>query len=115
MDSSIFVLLQIEYGNTANKPLKILHLTDIHITPDYQVNSVSTCGFPLCCKQGLASDLHEAVGRVRAGKWGDYKCDVPLWMFANMIQHIKEFHPVSFLISKALYMIIIISTFRTLT
>lgn len=85
---------QIEYENAVLKPMKILHLTDIHITPDYEVNSVSNCGFPLCCKSGLASDLHESVQRDRAGKWGDYNCDIPFWLFGNMMQYIREVHPV---------------------
>lgn len=89
-----FVMFKISSQSDTFKPLKVLHLTDIHITPDYEVNSTSTCGFPLCCKKGLASHLHEAIDNKRAGKWGDYHCDIPLWLFGNVIQHIQQFHKV---------------------
>ncbi|ENN79941.1 hypothetical protein YQE_03624, partial [Dendroctonus ponderosae] len=44
-----------ELPNTSSperqSPLKILHLSDFHISHDYEVNGVSNCGYPVCSKQ----------------------------------------------------------------
>lgn len=32
--------------------LRILHVSDIHIDPGYEVGSKVKCGEPLCCRQG---------------------------------------------------------------
>lgn len=86
--------MQVDYSDPTKQPLRIIQISDFHITPDYEINTSSTCGFPLCCKQGLASNLHEVLGKKKSGKWGDYNCDIPLWLFDNMLQHINEYHKV---------------------
>ncbi|KAJ8971577.1 hypothetical protein NQ314_000634 [Rhamnusium bicolor] len=78
---------QVTYNPNA-KPLKILHLTDFHITPDYEVGGVENCGYPLCCKKGLGNPLFSS----KAGIWGDYNCDIPLWLFGNTMFHLNRTH-----------------------
>ncbi|CAH1175864.1 unnamed protein product [Phaedon cochleariae] len=70
------------------KRLKILHLSDFHITPDYEIGGISNCGYPTCCKKGLGNP----IGSKPAGVWGDYECDVPPWMFGTTLDHIKYAH-----------------------
>ncbi|XP_018573184.1 sphingomyelin phosphodiesterase 1-like [Anoplophora glabripennis] len=74
--------------NEDRKQLKILHLTDFHITPDYEVGGVENCGYPLCCKR----DVGNPVFGANAGLWGDYNCDVPPWLFGRTMLHINQTH-----------------------
>ncbi|CAG9854387.1 unnamed protein product [Phyllotreta striolata] len=67
-------------------PLTVLHLTDFHITPDYEVGGVSNCGYPVCCKKGFGSPLKGE----RASKWGDYNCDIPPWLLGATLQHLNS-------------------------
>ncbi|CAH1126971.1 unnamed protein product [Ceutorhynchus assimilis] len=75
-------------GSNQSAPLKILHLTDIHISHDYEVGGVSNCGYPVCCKRGLGNPLR---GK-NAGSWGDYNCDIPPWLYANTLNYISNTH-----------------------
>uniref|UniRef100_A0A6P7FLT4 Sphingomyelin phosphodiesterase 1-like n=1 Tax=Diabrotica virgifera virgifera TaxID=50390 RepID=A0A6P7FLT4_DIAVI len=70
------------------KPLKILHLTDPHISLDYEYKGVVNCGFPVCCKKGLGNKIKGQ----NAGYWGEYDCDIPPWLYGNTLQHIKHTH-----------------------
>ncbi|CAG9841107.1 unnamed protein product [Diabrotica balteata] len=70
------------------KPLKILHLTDPHISLDYEPNGVVKCGFPVCCKKGLGNKIKGQ----NAGYWGEYDCDAPPWLYGNTLQHIRSAH-----------------------
>nr|CAI5864111.1 unnamed protein product [Callosobruchus analis] len=72
------------------KPLKIIHLTDFHISPDYEVGGVAACGYPVCCKKGVGN---KAKGK-EAGAWGDYRrCDAPPWLQVDVMMHINKTHP----------------------
>lgn len=86
--------LQVDYSKQHQKQMKILHISDLHITRDYEINSSGSCGFPLCCKKGLASQVEDTFGRSKAGKWGNYQCDIPQWLIDDMLQHIREYHQV---------------------
>ncbi|XP_060523753.1 sphingomyelin phosphodiesterase-like isoform X2 [Cylas formicarius] len=70
------------------RPIKILHVSDFHVTHDYEVGGVADCGYPVCCKRGLGNRLRGA----NAGVWGHYNCDVPPWMFAHALTHISDVH-----------------------
>ncbi|KAJ8941450.1 hypothetical protein NQ318_016890 [Aromia moschata] len=74
--------------NPTAKPLKILHLTDLHVSPDYEFGGVASCGYPVCCKRDLGNPLRGG----RAGFWGDYNCDIPPWLLENTLRHINETH-----------------------
>ncbi|KAJ8919135.1 hypothetical protein NQ315_012120, partial [Exocentrus adspersus] len=83
---STFKIPQVQYQN--RKPIKILHLSDVHITPDYQIGGVTKCGYPLCCKENLGNPIFGA----NAGAWGDYNCDSPPWLFGQVMSYINEVH-----------------------
>ncbi|XP_023015457.2 sphingomyelin phosphodiesterase 1 isoform X1 [Leptinotarsa decemlineata] len=76
-------------ANPESKPLKILHLTDFHISLDYEIGGVSDCGYPTCCKKNIGNPIR---GRT-AGPWGDYNCDLPPWVFGETLRHINSTHP----------------------
>ncbi len=55
----------------------IIHVSDVHVDPDYVVGSASDCGYPLCCRaiNGKGTSEHYA------GKFGPTNpanCDVPM-------------------------------------
>ncbi|VEN41644.1 unnamed protein product [Callosobruchus maculatus] len=71
------------------KPLKIVHLSDIHISTDYEVGGAAECGYLICCKKGLV-DLEGYKG-IRAGVYGNYaKCDIPWSFFMETVKHINS-------------------------
>lgn len=64
-----------ETGISDLPPIKILHLSDIHFDPAYEVGRLAACDAPVCCRNDLplAENPEEA-----AGPWGDYRnCDSP--------------------------------------
>ncbi len=73
------------------RTLKVLHLTDIHIDPNYHIGSMTECENELCC--------HLENGKGIPGKtskyWGDYgKCDLPFHSYIDALKHISSTHPV---------------------
>lgn len=71
---------------------KILHITDIHYDPNYEVDGNSKCDEPMCCRIGQNST--NTNGKL-AGYWGDYNwCDLPWHSIENALKHIKMTHQV---------------------
>jgi len=62
-------------------------LSDIHIDYDYTEGANNDCGRPLCCRSDSGIAKEDAK---RAGKWGDYNCDIPSWTLDNMLSYIKD-------------------------
>lgn len=51
------------------------HLADLHIDLDYTVGAKREgCGDIMCCRGKQATREED-----KAGKWGDYLCDLPIW------------------------------------
>ncbi|XP_034251961.1 sphingomyelin phosphodiesterase-like isoform X1 [Thrips palmi] len=70
--------------------LKLLQLSDTHVDPHYKEGSLADCELPLCCR-GTSGP---ANGKRLAGKWGDYgRCDAPVALLENTLQHIAKEHP----------------------
>lgn len=68
--------------------LRILHVSDIHIDPGYEVGSKVKCGEPLCCRQG---DGKAAPGEAGAGLWGTVDaCDVPFSLVDSLFKHLSS-------------------------
>ncbi|KAF2899912.1 hypothetical protein ILUMI_06276 [Ignelater luminosus] len=73
--------------------LKVLHISDTHLDPEYAEGSIANCEEPLCCRT-YSSPPKDNDTVVPAGKWGVYdKCDVPEILIENMLQNIVEKHP----------------------
>lgn len=68
---------------------KVLQFSDVHIDHLYQEGSDPNCGEPLCCR---SNDKPPAPGKPKAGKYGDYVCDIPPITFESMLQHINKTH-----------------------
>ena len=82
------------YSNYHSKPqvgddnlIHIAMISDIHIDYDYTEGASNDCGRPLCCRSD-SGKAKEAIKR--AGKWGDYQCDIPSWTLDSMLGYIKE-------------------------
>ncbi|XP_031624227.1 sphingomyelin phosphodiesterase-like [Contarinia nasturtii] len=69
--------------------LKVLHISDTHMDPLYLEGSNAACNEPLCCREtdGQANSTYSA-----AGKWGDYRCDLPTRTIEHFLNHIMETH-----------------------
>lgn len=52
---------------------------------------MENCGYPLCCKKNLGNPIFGT----NAGVWGDYNCDIPLWLFGHTMLHINQTHKVN--------------------
>ncbi|RMX37741.1 hypothetical protein pdam_00006577 [Pocillopora damicornis] len=68
---------------------RVLHFSDVHLDHLYQEGSDPDCGEPLCCRK---NDKPPAPGKPKAGKYGDYQCDIPAITFESMLQHISSTH-----------------------
>ncbi|XP_003738497.1 sphingomyelin phosphodiesterase [Galendromus occidentalis] len=66
----------------------ILHISDTHFDPEYQVGSLANCSEPLCCQKASG----EPTGpESEARAWGDYRrCDLPQQTLENMLQYIQS-------------------------
>jgi len=69
--------------------MRVLQFSDVHIDHMYQEGSNPNCGEPLCCR---SNDKPPGPGKPKAGKYGDYKCDLPPITFESMLKHINETH-----------------------
>lgn len=52
------------------KTIKMYHITDVHINPDYEEGYSNVCRYFVCCSPEAGEGKTEEE---RAGKWGDYK------------------------------------------
>ncbi|XP_053699315.1 sphingomyelin phosphodiesterase-like [Sabethes cyaneus] len=71
--------------------IKIVHLTDSHYDPKYEVGYNANCNKPTCCRndQGIPDDPEDG-----AGFWGDLRlCDSSWASIEDAIDHIVEQHP----------------------
>lgn len=68
---------------------RVLQLSDIHLDHLYREGTNPDCGEPLCCR---SNDGTPAPGKRKAGKYGDYSCDIPPITFETMLQHINKTH-----------------------
>jgi sphingomyelin phosphodiesterase len=67
--------------------IKIVLMSDIHMSFDYVPGMSNKCEKVLCCRSdsGPPSNVNET-----AGFWGDYKCDIPPWTFQEVLKEIRE-------------------------
>lgn len=71
----------------SSRKLKILHITDTHIDPEYSVGAEGDCPLPYCCRSN-APGSHTHKGKIKspAGFWGySGLCDLPLYTFESLI------------------------------
>lgn len=72
--------------------LKVLHLSDTHYDPLYAEGSNANCKEPMCCRAQYDENPSSPI--TAAGKWGEFKCDVPKRTLVHLLDHIAEVHKV---------------------
>lgn len=76
---------------STKEPLKIIHITDIHYDPQYEVGVNADCAAGACCRH--VPDLEPADSTNRAGFWGDYRdCDTPWHAVVDVMEQIRSQH-----------------------
>lgn len=69
--------------------MRSIQLADLHIDFYYKEGAANECNFPICCRDN-GPELLEVEGASKAGKWGDYKCDIPTLTLKNMFEFIAN-------------------------
>lgn len=77
--------------------MKILHLSDIHVDPDYEAGVAGSCQQPLCCRKD--SIPHKSWAKTYKNKPSNYwythdvpHCDIPERFVRAAFEHIAESH-----------------------
>jgi sphingomyelin phosphodiesterase len=73
-------------GREEVKHLKVLHLSDWHYDPHYQVGFEAECPDPICCRP--RPSFNKTIIRP-AGIFGDYRCDSPLRLSEEVLKQAK--------------------------
>ncbi|KAH8897755.1 sphingomyelin phosphodiesterase [Thozetella sp. PMI_491] len=73
-------------------PLKVVHISDIHVDRAYEVGSNTNCTEEICCYTYSPDDA-PGVTDYPAGPWGDHNCDSPLDLSVSMYDAIRAFVP----------------------
>jgi len=63
--------------------VRSIQITDPHIDFHYKEGAANDCNFPICCRDN-GPELLEVENASKAGKWGDYKCDIPAITLESM-------------------------------
>lgn len=75
-----------------DETINIVHITDLHYDPNYELYGNSGCNEPTCCRKGQ-NDTNTS-GKT-AGYWGDYNyCDTPWHGVVDALDHVKTTHQV---------------------
>nr|XP_023023027.1 sphingomyelin phosphodiesterase-like [Leptinotarsa decemlineata] len=70
---------------------KVLHISDTHLDPEYEVGTPANCEEPLCCRNYSTPSAKETT--ILSGRWGSYdKCDAPRNLIENMLKNIALQH-----------------------
>lgn len=79
-------------SSQSKKPLiKILHLSDTHVDPQYTSGANAKCGEPMCCREMPTTPNFPS--HLIAGYWGDYRdCDIPMRTLESMLKYISNNH-----------------------
>lgn len=68
----------------SGKRVKVLHISDFHLDPRYQVASEANCSAGFCCRYSSSN----ATTLVPAPLFGAYKCDTPYYLGLAALQSI---------------------------
>ncbi|RWS25560.1 sphingomyelin phosphodiesterase-like protein [Leptotrombidium deliense] len=66
---------------------RVLHLSDVHVDPNYSQGKFANCDEPLCCNDDSTGNAHSTI----AGYWGSYgKCDNPAHTIDAALSYVSE-------------------------
>ncbi|KAG0042518.1 hypothetical protein BGZ83_000362 [Gryganskiella cystojenkinii] len=77
----------------SGQTVDVLHLSDWHVDTEYVAGSEGDCNRPLCCRKYADSPL---TPKRKASTWGDFKCDSPIKLGQDLLQHVPKVANVSF-------------------
>ncbi|KAJ7716969.1 Metallo-dependent phosphatase-like protein [Mycena maculata] len=72
-------------------PIRVVHLSDVHIDRMYTVGSEANCTKPICCRDFADSP---AIPTEPAGPNGNSHCDSPVSLADSMLEEIESLNPV---------------------
>ncbi|KAH6662038.1 Metallo-dependent phosphatase-like protein [Halenospora varia] len=72
----------------SGKRVKVLHLSDFHLDPRYEVASEANCTSGLCCRYSKSASTSQAV--FPAPLYGAFKCDTPYYLGLAALQSIAS-------------------------
>ncbi|KAF9380761.1 hypothetical protein CPB97_008152 [Podila verticillata] len=73
----------------------VLHLSDWHVDQDYSAGAEAQCDRPQCCRKYPGAS---ATPTRAASSWGDYNCDTPAKLAADMLKFIPTVTKANFTI-----------------
>jgi hypothetical protein len=71
-----------DFRKPGREPIKIAMVSDLHIDLEYTEGANSDCGKPLCCRTDSGPAPSDDK---RAGKWGDFNCDLNQRTFDSLL------------------------------
>lgn len=83
-------------SDSSTRPLRILHLTDIHMDPGYVENMPTTCNYPVCCRDNQPYNKtmlgsSSSASNSMSGYWGTLgNCDLPERTFDAFVEYVKN-------------------------
>ncbi|EJD50481.1 putative acid sphingomyelinase [Auricularia subglabra TFB-10046 SS5] len=77
--------------SSGRPPLRVVHMSDVHIDREYTVGSEGNCTKPICCRN--FADQANSTIEVPAGPFGNVLCDSPIKLGDVMLQTIRELDP----------------------
>ncbi|CAG0912352.1 unnamed protein product [Notodromas monacha] len=82
-------------GRLADNSLKLVHVTDVHVDPEYDGEVIGECFLNICCKarRNLKSNA-TSLRTQMLGEWGDYHaCGLPRKTVEHLLcEHINKTH-----------------------
>ncbi|KAI5478729.1 hypothetical protein MNV49_004654 [Pseudohyphozyma bogoriensis] len=81
-----------KWRSKGREPLKVVHLSDVHIDRSYVVGSNAICSKEICCRDYGLGSLGPNISHP-AGKFGNEHCDSPVDLVDSMLRAIEEHVP----------------------
>ncbi|VIO95403.1 Uncharacterized protein BM_BM1724 [Brugia malayi] len=77
--------------------LRVLHITDLHLDPEYAPGSEANCSSELCCH--AQSESNGSTIMQKSGYWGTPAvCDIPYRTVENMLQNIQKLGKIDYIL-----------------
>ncbi|KAG0146390.1 hypothetical protein CROQUDRAFT_657362 [Cronartium quercuum f. sp. fusiforme G11] len=74
------------------KPLRVIHLSDLHIDREYAIGADTVCKRNLCCRMDQPTNTPDKT-HAPAGPYGSHKCDSPASLYISMLRALQDHAP----------------------
>ena len=78
-------------ANRSGKNLKIVHISDLHVDPQYLPGAEAICDKPLCCRADSTTPGQPV--KLPASEFGSSRCDTPPRLLRSMLAEIMRVAP----------------------